>query len=366
MRKYNKKYSDNSMIISGILQSAKDMFNWKLKDHLSIDLHTEAIIKKYTAKNRYFHNIDHIIGMLKIVDDLFKNDSFSTYDILKMKVAIIYHDYIYVAGNDDNELNSSRYFQSCYPEKNKHISDVRRLIEATKDISYEGNTYKDGEKNTIFKTSKSFIFYADCSVLLSNKTYEELLTYEKQIFLEFQKTPYKKYKDGRIKFLSKFQLEHGKNNPVVFDNVQTLIDIVRSNKPRIGLYCGSFNPFHVGHMDIAQQAEKLFDKVIIAKGQNPSKDNQEFDYHWKMKLLYETIEYSSLTTELIEKLEEDYDVTLIRGIRNGADLDNESNQLRWMQELKPDIKHVLIIGDSKYSHISSTALRYVPIDRFII
>ena len=51
------------------------------------------------------------------------------------------------------------------------------------------------------------------------------------------------------------------------------------------------------------------------------------------------------------------DVTVIRGLRNGHDLDYEANQLSFLKEIKPDIKVVYIPCDKKYEHISSSAIR---------
>ena len=43
---------------------------------------------------------------------------------------------------------------------------------------------------------------------------------------------------------------------------------------KVGVYAGSFNPFHRGHYDILVKAEKIFDKVIVARGINPEKTNE--------------------------------------------------------------------------------------------
>ena len=45
-----------------------------------------------------------------------------------------------------------------------------------------------------------------------------------------------------------------------------------SSKKKIGVYAGSFSPFHVGHADILHQALDVFDEVIVAIGHNPTKD----------------------------------------------------------------------------------------------
>jgi len=127
---------------------------------------------------------------------------------------------------------------------------------------------------------------------------------------------------------------------------------------RIGLYAGSFNPFHKGHYNILLKSKAIFDKVIIARGINPEKNN-EFVGYPPIIANYETImEYSGLLTDFIEELEsKEHDVTLIRGLRNSTDLQYELTQYRFLQELKPDIKVVSIFCDKEYEHISSSAIR---------
>ena len=42
----------------------------------------------------------------------------------------------------------------------------------------------------------------------------------------------------------------------------------------IALYCGTFSPFHIGHLNIVEKAERVFGKgnVLIAIGINPEKE----------------------------------------------------------------------------------------------
>ena len=42
----------------------------------------------------------------------------------------------------------------------------------------------------------------------------------------------------------------------------------------IGIYPGSFDPVHNGHLDIALRASKLFDKLIIGVYDKPNKNNR--------------------------------------------------------------------------------------------
>jgi pantetheine-phosphate adenylyltransferase len=39
----------------------------------------------------------------------------------------------------------------------------------------------------------------------------------------------------------------------------------------VGLYPGSFDPFHLGHLDTVEQATRLFDEVVVAVLHNPAK-----------------------------------------------------------------------------------------------
>lgn len=136
-------------------------------------------------------------------------------------------------------------------------------------------------------------------------------------------------------------------------------------KRKVGVYAGSFNPFHVGHADIVKQALRVFDEVIVAIGVNTNKeliDREPFPFNHPVLEGVTVDQYGGLFTDYLNGLElnlgETKDFYFIRGLRNGDDLQYEQNQLQFMQEMcRHSIKPVFFICDKKFSHVSSTALR---------
>jgi len=132
----------------------------------------------------------------------------------------------------------------------------------------------------------------------------------------------------------------------------------------LAIYAGSFNPFHIGHLNIVEKAEKVFGKgnVLIAIGVNPEKSKSENLLLRASEINSKTgrpVEvYTTFLHELVEKKEsEGYKVVLVRGLRNGDDLAYEDNQLKFINDFKKDIDVVFFRCDEQFAHISSSAIR---------
>ena len=94
------------------------------------------------------------------------------------------------------------------------------------------------------------------------------------------------------------------------------------------LYAGSFDPFTIGHLDIARRAIALFDHVFIGIGYNENKRGERSveDRVNDIKEIFKgsdsiTVEaYSGLTSDYAKKIGAD---ALLRGVRNGMEFENE-------------------------------------------
>ena len=102
---------------------------------------------------------------------------------------------------------------------------------------------------------------------------------------------------------------------------------------KIGVYAGSFNPFHVGHADILHQALEVFDEVIVAIGNNPLKDNDKepFPFNNPILKIAKVAVFDGLLSDYLKRLSdnnENIEVFLVRGLRNGEDLQYEQRSLK--------------------------------------
>lgn len=140
---------------------------------------------------------------------------------------------------------------------------------------------------------------------------------------------------------------------------------------KIGIYAGSFNPWHIGHQSIYEQACQLFDKVIIVIAQNPAKPLMtKEDMDNRMLIISNATKNSIvetaiidlpiksfLTDLIIQEQKHTGDTFLIRGIRNVQDWAEESNQISYMKGLYPSLKTVYLSCPKELEHVSSSGIR---------
>ncbi|MHA7772788.1 pantetheine-phosphate adenylyltransferase [Roseibium sp. M-1] len=139
---------------------------------------------------------------------------------------------------------------------------------------------------------------------------------------------------------------------------------------RIALYPGSFDPVTNGHMDILRQALALADKVVVAIGIHPGK-TPLFTFEERVELIHASAkaEFSQEEAERIDVIAFDDLVInrartqkaayLVRGLRDGTDLDYEMQMAGMNGTLEPDIRTVFLPASPHVRHITATLVRQI-------
>ena len=134
--------------------------------------------------------------------------------------------------------------------------------------------------------------------------------------------------------------------------------------PKIAVYPGSFDPFTVGHLDIAQRASELFDQLVVAVVHNPNKTPM-FSLVDRVELVEQTLAEAGLVGIRVVALESGLLVDLctdigadviVKGARSAADVEFEFPMAQINRELNR-IETTILISAPELSHISSSLVR---------
>ena len=155
-----------------------------------IDLTWEEIIRNYSNKSRYYHNLSHIDSLLKQANQF--KDIIQDFDALLF--AIWYHDIIYKATSKENELKSAQLMV----DRLKHTQFELSRIEKCKQMILSTKTHLVPNNEIDIQYLLDF----DLSILgESEETYQD---YCQAIRREFKIYPTFMYNQGRRKALQKF------------------------------------------------------------------------------------------------------------------------------------------------------------------
>jgi pantetheine-phosphate adenylyltransferase len=133
---------------------------------------------------------------------------------------------------------------------------------------------------------------------------------------------------------------------------------------RTAVFPGSFDPIHIGHVDIIQRALPLFDKIIIGIGINTQKKYLfpiELRKEWIRRIFQhesrvDVMTYEGLTVNFCEQQNAR---SILRGLRSSADFNFEKNIAQMNQALNRDIETVFMLSNPSLAMISSSIVRDV-------
>src|SRR5262249_1875222 len=139
--------------------------------------------------------------------------------------------------------------------------------------------------------------------------------------------------------------------------------------PRIALYPGSFDPVTNGHLDVVGQAVELCDRLIVAIGVHSGKQPL-FSIEERLKMVndvfapiaakagcaFEATTYDNLTVVPPQKAGA---TIMIRGLRDGADLDCTMKVAGMKETRAPDVHPVFVPASVPVRPITATLVRQI-------
>ena len=141
-----------------------------------------------------------------------------------------------------------------------------------------------------------------------------------------------------------------------------------SKKQKVAIYPGSFDPIHSGHILVIKQAAEVFDKVVVLIAENPDKTYKvgAISRAILVKKFLEGYEWASnvkvdaTTDSLVSYCEKKGISYVVRGLRNGVDLEYEKTQYEYNETLVktlPNFNYVYFVTPQQAVHLSSTGIR---------
>lgn len=128
------------------------------------------------------------------------------------------------------------------------------------------------------------------------------------------------------------------------------------------VYPGTFDPPHLGHLDIVERSLKLFDKVVIAIAENPRK-NLLFSVEERVEMFKEmtkdlgkSVEVKSFNSLLVDFMRKEGIGIIVRGVRLFTDFEYEL-QIAMTNFRLAKVETVFMMPSQEFIHISSTIVR---------
>ena len=136
---------------------------------------------------------------------------------------------------------------------------------------------------------------------------------------------------------------------------------------RVGLYPGSFDPIHNGHIDIISRAVKLVDKLVMGVAIDTGKAPM-FDLDERVAIVEEAVQpfghlaeivvqpYQGLTTHFAHEIGAG---VMVRGLRAVTDFEFEFALTAMNQQLDREVETVFLMADPRHLAIASRLVKEI-------
>jgi pantetheine-phosphate adenylyltransferase len=137
------------------------------------------------------------------------------------------------------------------------------------------------------------------------------------------------------------------------------------HRQRTALYAGSFDPVTNGHLDVIRQACAVFDTVVVAIGIHPGKaplfsvEDRSAMILAATRAFPGTVEVTTFGSLAIDAAAGLGACALVRGLRDGTDLDYEMQMAGMNATMAPAIQTVFFPASIAVRPITATLVRQI-------
>ena len=133
----------------------------------------------------------------------------------------------------------------------------------------------------------------------------------------------------------------------------------------VALYPGTFDPLTNGHLDLIKRSIRMFDKVVVAIFENPTK-GPLFSVEERRRLIEEStrglsnIEIDTFSNTLLVFYAKQRQAHVsVRGLRAIADFEYEFQMTLMNRRLDEDIETVFLMPREEYTYVASRLIKEV-------
>jgi pantetheine-phosphate adenylyltransferase len=138
---------------------------------------------------------------------------------------------------------------------------------------------------------------------------------------------------------------------------------------KVAFYPGSFDPMTNGHLDVLVQALALCDRLIVGIGVHPGKTPM-FSFEERADLIRASlgdagaasganVEVVAFDNLVVDAARAAGATLLLRGLRDGTDLDYEMQMAGMNRQMAPDIQTVFLPAGTSSRPITATLVRQI-------
>lgn len=131
---------------------------------------------------------------------------------------------------------------------------------------------------------------------------------------------------------------------------------------KVAVYPGSFDPVTNGHLDVIKRALKIFDRIVIAVGENPRKKTL-FSVQERVAMLKAAtkkimnVQVEHFNGLLVSYARKKNASAIVRGLRAVSDFENEFQLALMNRKIDSRIETIFIMTRGMYCYLSASIVK---------